>query len=189
MFDSNGSQNTELQRRICNASYAFRQLHPVLQARHGPSLQTKMLMYKTFVFPVLTYGGPETWALSAQQLQSLETAHNTFLRRITRQRRGPDGISNMDLYQLTYTASLAHQLEDRRLRRLGHMVRRGDGALVKQLLFASGLPPVVRPVGRPRRQWMDGAQRSLSRLGLLDSWLTLAGDRDGWSKVCARVYD
>ena len=189
MFDSNGSQNTELQRRICNASYAFRQLHPVLQARRGPSLQTKMLMYKTFVFPVLTYGGPETWALSAQQLQSLETAHNTFLRRITHQRRGPDGISNLDLYQLTYTASLAHQLEDRRLRRLGHIVRRGDGALVKQLLFASGLPHVVRPVGRPRRQWMDGAQRSLSRLGLLDSWLTLAGDRDGWSKVCARVYD
>ena len=69
------------------------------------------------------------------------------------------------------------------------MVRRGDGALVKQLLFASGLPPVARPVGRPRRQWMDGAQRSLSKLGLLDSWLTLAGDRDGWSKVCARVFN
>ena len=178
MFDNSGSQHRELQRRICSASYAFRQLHPVIQARHGPSLQTKMLMYKTFVFPVLTYGGPETWALSAQQLQSMETAHNAFLRRITRQRRGPDGIPNVDLYRLTHTASLTHQL-----------VRRGDGALVKQLLFATGLPGTARSVGRPRRQWMDGAVHTLSRLELLSSWLTLAENRDGWSKVCARVFD
>ena len=95
----------------------------------------------------------------------------------------------VDLYLLTHTASLTHQLEDRRLRRLGQMVRRGDGALVKQLLFATGLPGTARSVGRPRWQWMDGAVHTLSRLELLSSWLTLAENRDGWGKVCARVFD
>jgi hypothetical protein len=75
------------------------------------------------------------------------------------------------------------------LRRLGHIARRGDGALVKQLLFADGIVGHRRPVGRPRLTWFDGAKRTLDRLGVRDdSWLDKAADRKGWAGFCERVY-
>lgn len=157
--------------------------------KRGMSLANKSQMFKTFVVPALTYGGPETWALRRDQLQQVQTTHTSMLRRMTHQARGPDGISNQELYTLAKTTDLELQLEDRRLRRLGHIVRRDNSALVKQMLFAVGLPGHRRPVGRPRLTWFDGARRTLDRLGMSgDSWLLKAADRIGWASTCDRVY-
>jgi hypothetical protein len=66
-------------------------------------------MFKTFVVPAPTYGGPETRALLRDQLQQVQTTHNSMLRRMTsmtQQARGPDGISNQELYALARTTDL-----------------------------------------------------------------------------------
>ena len=152
------------------------------------SLSTKMLMFKTFVVPALTYAGPETWLPRHDLLQRVRTSFNSMLRRITHRPRGPEGISNSELYQLAGTSDVALQLEDRRLRRLGHVARRSDSALVKQLTFADGFLDVGRPAGRPRAVWFDGAMRTLDRLGLRGSWLSQAVNREAWGRVCSSVY-
>jgi len=189
ILDSTGEQDRELQRRISTAEYSFKRLRPALMAKRGLSLHNKSRLFKTFVVPALTYGGPETWALRNDQLQRMQTAYNSMLRRMTHQPLGPEGISNQELYAVAQTTDLALQLEERRLRRLGHIARRGDGALVKQLLFAEGLPGHRRPVGRPRVTWWDGAKRTLDRLGMQGGWLELADNRKGWAGMCGRVYE
>ncbi|MDD2611131.1 MAG: reverse transcriptase family protein, partial [Giesbergeria sp.] len=81
LIDSSGDQGREIQRRISSAEFSFRTLKPVLLAKRGMSLSTKMLMFKTFVVPALTYAGPETWLPRHDLLQRVRTSFNSMLRR------------------------------------------------------------------------------------------------------------
>ena len=44
-----------------------------------------------------------------------------------------------------------------------------------------GKPEVKRPLGRPRRRWVDNIKMDLQRLGYEGmDWIELAQDRDRW---------
>ena len=157
--------------------------------------RTCAMLYRTRVVPALTYSIPEVCAFSDQDLAPLAVAHNNYLRRLTGMWRRPDGTYH-PLEELTAAAgvpTLQQCIDAQRLTRLGHIARMPDTSVVKQLLFATGLVGTGRPVGRPRRVWLDAAKESLARVGAGaaclrgDRWVTVAQDREAWQKLCWRA--
>jgi hypothetical protein len=142
------------------------------------------------VLSVLLYGGAESWVLSTDQLHRLEVLHNGWLRFITGDTVGhPDSISTQALLEKTNQMSIASMLRVRRLRWLGHVARKPDTSMVKQLLFANSVPGCVLPVGRPRKSWVSLALADLKKLGckvnrnnLVFDWPLLCLDRVSWKR-------
>jgi hypothetical protein len=65
------------------------------------------------------------------------------------------------------------------MRWAGHVARIGEKRNVYMLL--GGKPKGRRPLGRPRRRWMDNIKMDLSEIGLsVVDWVGLAQDRYRW---------
>ena len=53
-----------------------------------------------------------------------------------------------------------------------------------------GKPDGKRPLGRPRRRWVDNIRMDLQEVGCGDvDWTGLAQDRDGWRKLVNAVMN
>ena len=47
-----------------------------------------------------------------------------------------------------------------------------------------------RPLGRPRRRWVDNIRMDLEEVGCgYGDWIALAQDRDGWQKLVNAVMN
>jgi hypothetical protein len=69
--------------------------------------------------------------------------------------------------------------KSRRMRWAGHVARMGEKRNVYRLLV--GKPEGRRPLGRPRRRWLDNIRMDLVEVGWGDvDWIGLAQDRDRW---------
>jgi hypothetical protein len=67
-------------------------------------------------------------------------------------------------------------IKSRRTRWAGHVARMGEERNVYRLLV--GKPEGKRPLGRPRRRWIDNIKTDLLEIGLnLVDWIGLAQDR------------
>jgi len=65
------------------------------------------------------------------------------------------------------------------MRWAGHVARVGEGRGVYRVLV--GKPEGKRPLGRPRRRWMDSIRIGLQEVGCgVMDWIELAQDRDRW---------
>ena len=70
-------------------------------------------------------------------------------------------------------------IKSRRMRRAGHVARMDLEKGVYRLLV--GIPERRRPLGRPRRRWMDNIKVDLQEVGCgYVDWIGLAQDRDRW---------
>lgn len=185
-----------LQRRLAAAGAAYKSIARAL--KQPGDRATRAMLYRAYVVPALTYSIPEVCAFSDRVLAPLVAAHNNFLRGLTGLWRRPDG-TYYPLQQLTTAAgvpTLQRCIDAQRLTRLGHVARLPDTSVVKQLLFAVGLVGMGRPVGRPRRVWLDAAKESLARVARVggdaarlrgDGWVLVAQDRDAWRSLCLRA--
>jgi hypothetical protein len=64
-------------------------------------------------------------------------------------------------------------IKSRRMRWAGHVARMGDKRNVYRLLV--GKPNGKRPLGRPRRRWIDNIKMDLLEIGLsVVDWIGLA---------------
>ena len=53
-----------------------------------------------------------------------------------------------------------------------------------------GKPDGKRPLGRPRRRWVDNIRMDLQEVGCWHvDWIGLAQDRDGWRKLVNAVMN
>ena len=52
-----------------------------------------------------------------------------------------------------------------------------------------GKPEGKRPLGRPRRRWVDNIWMDLQEVGWYGDWIGLAQDRDGWRKLVNAVMN
>jgi len=50
-----------------------------------------------------------------------------------------------------------------------------------------GKPEGKRPLGRPRRRWVDNIKMDLREVGGSGNWLELAQDRDRWRALVNTV--
>jgi hypothetical protein len=70
-------------------------------------------------------------------------------------------------------------IKSRRMRWAGHAARMGEKRNAYRILV--GNPKGRRPLGRPRRRWVDNIKMDLREVGWdgMD-WINLAQDRDRW---------
>jgi hypothetical protein len=79
-------------------------------------------------------------------------------------------------------------IKSRRMRWARHVARMGEKRNVYSLLV--GKPDRERPLGRPRRMWMDNIQMDLLEVGLnVVDWIGLAQDRYRWRALVNSVMN
>ena len=79
-------------------------------------------------------------------------------------------------------------LKSRRMRWAGHVARMGEEWGVYRVL--AGKPEGRRPLGRPRRRWVDNIRTDLQEVGYVHvDWIGLAQDRDRWRRLVSTVMN
>ena len=74
--------------------------------------------------------------------------------------------------------NIVRVIKSRRMRWAGHVARMGEEMGVYKVLL--GKPEGKRPLGRPKRRWVDYIRMDLQEVGCgYMDWIGLAQDRDG----------
>jgi hypothetical protein len=83
----------------------------------------------------------------------------------------------MELRDLYSSPSIIRIIKSRRMRWAGHVAQVGEKRSTYRLLV--GKPEGKRPLGRPRRWWMDNIRTDFEKVGWGDvDWIGLAQDRN-----------
>ncbi len=136
-YTTDGSLSTELHRRTHLARAAFTQLDKLWRTREV-RLNIRMLVYRAIIPPTLLYGC-ETWPLTPEETRRLNVVQNDCMRTmLTLKRR--DHIHIEELQRRCQQAGIQDLTRKYRLRFAGHLARRPDYRLPKQLLFAKHVP-------------------------------------------------
>jgi hypothetical protein len=95
-------------------------------------------------------------------------------------------LHNEALHDLYSSASIIRIIKSRRMRWAGHVARMGEKRNAYRLLV--GKPEGKRPVGRPRRRWVENIKMDLSEIGWGGvDWIGLGQDRDKWRALVNAV--
>jgi hypothetical protein len=79
-------------------------------------------------------------------------------------------------------------IKSRRMRWAGHVARMGEKRNAYRILV--GKPEGKRPLGRPRRRWVDNIKMDLREIGWDGmEWIELAQDRDQWRDLVNTVMN
>jgi hypothetical protein len=97
-------------------------------------------------------------------------------------------LHNEELHNLYSSPSINRIIKSRRMSSAGHVVRMREKRNVYRLLV--GKSEGKRPLGRPRRRWMDNIKTDLLEIGLsVVDWIGLAQDRYGWRDLVNAVMN
>jgi hypothetical protein len=152
----------DIKRRLNSGNACYHSVQNLLSSRLL-SKNVKVRIYKTIILPVVLYVC-ETWSLTAREGHKLRVFENKVLRRIFGPKR--DGVTggwrklhNEEIHNLYSSPSIIRIIRSRRMRWAGHVARMGEWRNVYRLLV--GKPEGKRPLGRPRRRWMDNIKMDL----------------------------
>ena len=139
-----------------------------------------MKIFRNIILPVVLYGC-ETWSLTLREEGKQRVFENMGLRRIF----GPRSdevtwewrrLHNEELNDLYCLPNIVRVIKWRR-RWAGHVARMGEERGVYRVLVRK--PEGRRPMGRPRRRWVDNIRTDLQEVGCgYTDWIGLAQDRD-----------
>ena len=125
--------------------------------------------------------------------KKLRLFENMVLRRIFVPRKDEvtgewRSLYNEDLNDLYSSPNIVRVIKSRRMRWAGHVVLMVEERGVYRVLVAK--PEGRRPLGRPRRSWVDNIRMDLQevRCRYMD-WIGLAQDRDRWQTLVSAVMD
>jgi hypothetical protein len=126
----------------------------------------KIRIYKTIILPVVLYGC-ENWSLTLRKEHRLMAFENRALRRIFGQKRdevtgGWRKLYNEELRDFYSSRSIIKIIKSRRVTWAGHVARMGEKRNVYRLLV--GKPEEKRPLGRPRRRWVNNIKMDLGEI-------------------------
>ena len=79
-------------------------------------------------------------------------------------------------------------IKSRRMRWAGHVARMGEERGLYRVLV--GKPEGRRPLGRPKRRWVDNVRMDLQEVecGYMD-WIGLVQERDRWRTLVSAVMN
>jgi len=97
-------------------------------------------------------------------------------------------LHNEELNDLNSSPNIVRVIKSRRMRWAGHVACMGEERGVYSVLL--GKPEGRRPVGRPRRRWLDNIRMDLQEAGCVYmDWIGLAQDRDKWRTLVSAVMN
>ena len=97
-------------------------------------------------------------------------------------------LHNEELNDLYSSPNIVRVIKSRRMRWAGRVVRMGEGRGVYRVLV--GKPEGRRPLGKPRRRWVDNIRTDLQEVGCgYVDWIGLAQDRDRWRTLVSAVMN
>jgi hypothetical protein len=97
-------------------------------------------------------------------------------------------LHNEELHNLYSSPSIIRIIKSRRMRWAGHIARMVDKRNAYRLLV--GKAEEKRPLGRPRRRWVDNIRMDLGEVGWGDvDWIGLTRDRNRWRAVVNSVLN
>jgi hypothetical protein len=86
------------------------------------------------------------------------------------------------------SSSIIRIIKSRRMRWVGHLAWIGEKRNVYRLLV--GKPDGKRPLGRPRRRWIDNIEMDLLEIWVsVVDWIDLAQDRYRWRALVNSVMN
>jgi hypothetical protein len=144
----------------------------------------KIRIYKTIILIVVVYGC-EPWSLTVREEHSPGVFENRVLRRIFGPKRDEvtgewRKLHNEGLRDLYSSPSIIRIIKARMMRWAGDVARIVEKRNAYRLLV--GKPERRRPLGRPRRRWLDNIRMDIVEVGWGDvDWIGLVQDRDRWS--------
>ena len=95
---------------------------------------------------------------------------------------------NEELNDLYSSPNIVRVIKSRRMRWAGHMARMSEERGAYRVLV--GKPEGKRPLGRPRRRWVDNNRMDLQEVGCgYVDWIGLAQDRDRWRTLVSAVMN
>ena len=120
------------------------------------------------ILPVVLYGC-ETWSLTLREERTLRVFENMVLRKIFGPRRDEvtgewRGLHNEELNDLYSSPNIVRVIKSRRMRWAGHVARMSEERGVYRVLV--GKLEGRRPMGRPRRRWVDNIRTDLQGGGM-----------------------
>jgi hypothetical protein len=137
--------------------------------------------------------GCETWSLTLRQEHRLRVFENRVLRGIFGPKRDEvtgewRKLHNEKLRDMYSSPSIIRKMKSRRVRWTGHVARMWENRNAYRLLVEK--PEGKRPLGRPRRRWLDNIRKDLGEVGWGDvDWIGPAQDRNRWRAVVNSVLN
>ena len=97
-------------------------------------------------------------------------------------------LHNEELNDLYCSPNIVRVIKSRRMRWAEHVARMGEERGVCRVLV--GKLEGRRPLGRPRRRWVDNIRMDLQEVGCgYMDWIGLAQDRDRWRTLVSAVMN
>ena len=91
-------------------------------------------------------------------------------------------LHNEELNDLYFSPNIMRVIKPRRMRWVGHVARMGEERGVYRVLV--GKPEGKRPLGRPRRRWVDNIRMDLQVVGCgYMDWIGLARIETGGGRL------
>jgi hypothetical protein len=115
-------------------------------------------MYKTIILPVALYGC-ETWSLTLREEQRLRVLRRIFGLKRDDVTGGWRELHNEEIHNLYSSPSIIRMIRSRRMRWAGHVARMVETRSTYRIMV--GKPEGKRPLGRPRRRWVDNIKMDI----------------------------
>jgi hypothetical protein len=96
-------------------------------------------------------------------------------------------LHNEELHNLYSSKIIIRIIKSRRMRWAGHVARMGEKRNVHRLLVSK--PEGKRPLGRPRRRWINNIKIDLLEIVNVVDWIGLAQDRYRWRALVNSVMN
>ena len=129
--------------------------------------------------------GCETWTLTTKLKSKIQATEMRVLRLIHGVTRR-DRLRNDVIRDILKVKSILLIIEKSQLRWFGHIIRMSEDRDVKRML--EWKPNQPRPIGRPRKRWLDQIKEITSRkIANFEEVLSLARERDEWRRFIWRL--
>ena len=158
---------------------------------HAVACAKEKNIHRTVI--LLVSYGCETWSLTRREERKLRVFDNMVLSRIFGPRRDEvtgewRRLHNEELNDLYSSPNIVRVIKSRRMRWAGHVARMGEERGVYRVLV--GKPEGKRPLGRPRRGWVDNIRMDLQEVGCgYMDWIGMVQNRDRWLTLVSALMN